>query len=202
MEKTQFNDNQFENLYGDYSQYLYWNVYRNRFIYKIIHKLKVNKILDVGSGRGIVTDFLFKKNIQIQGVELGDSKPILNATVSIQYNMDVFNLDKNLPIKTISLFDVIEHLEHPIEFIKKLKLHFNHLENILITVPARNEIWSSFDEFYGHYKRYTLEDFKILEQELNGKILYKQYFFQILYYLICLNKTLNKNKRKTNLAIV
>ena len=27
---------------------------------------------------------------------------------------------------------------------------------VLITVPARQEVWSNYDEYYGHYRRYDL----------------------------------------------
>ena len=146
--KTQFSNDQYEKIYDDTMQFHYWNLYRNNFILTQIKKFNLDNILDVGSGRGIVTNYLYTKNITIQGVELGDTTSIIKGLVApISFNTDVFTLDKNLPISTITLFDVIEHLEHPIDFINRLILHFNNLKTILITVPARQELWTNFDEF-------------------------------------------------------
>ena len=57
-------------------------------------------------------------------------------------------------VRTILLLDVIEHLEDPVAFLAELRSHFPALRHLLLTVPARQELFSNYDEFNGHFRRY------------------------------------------------
>ena len=193
---TSFNDQLFNDVYDDNFRFHCWQLYRNNFIYSKIIEFNLNNILDIGCGRGFVTDYLYKKNIIIQGIELGNTTPIKNATVKIDFGKDFLELDKNLNINTVTLFDVIEHIAQPIDFIKSIIDHFKNLQYVFISVPANNELWTNWDEINGHYKRYSLNDLDEHQEFLNCKIIEKQYFFHSLYYLMYLHKIFIK-KRKT-----
>ena len=52
------------------------------------------------------------------------------------------------------LLDVIEHIEDPGEFLRGLLDALPAVETILVAVPAREELWSNYDEHYGHFRRY------------------------------------------------
>ncbi|NND69789.1 MAG: hypothetical protein HKN19_19520, partial [Halioglobus sp.] len=84
----------------------------------------------------------------------------------------------------ILLLDVIEHLPDPVAFLASLQEAYPDLENVIVTVPARRELWSHYDEFFGHYRRYTLsmldEHGKALGwgQERGG------YFFRLPYIVM------------------
>lgn len=192
---TEFNDNQFKSIYDESMRFHYWNLYRNDIIIKFLKSKNIDNILDIGCGRGLVSDFLYKKGLNIQGVELGDATPLSNTSVSIQYKKNALELDPNLNIKSITLFDVIEHIENPITFLNQLISHFNKLENIVLTVPSRMEIWSVFDEFNGHFKRYHLSELNSDFNNCQATIIESRYFFHGLYWLMLLNAKFFGNKR-------
>jgi hypothetical protein len=83
--------------------------------------------------------------------------------------------------EVILLLDVIEHLPDPKSFIKELLLSFPNVSKVLVTVPAGPKIWSNYDEFYGHYRRYNLTMLTQLEESLGACSIVKNYFFHLPY---------------------
>ena len=196
MMKTEFNTEQFSNAYADGMENSYWNLARKRIILKYLKKYNLSNILDVGCGRGIVTSYLYSTGIKITGVDLGDSSRVDNSTLTIYYNTDATKLEEKVrtSIETISLFDVIEHISDPVGFIKNLTQHFPNLKNLVITIPARKELWSNFDDYYGHFRRYDLQMIKKELEDSGFNLAFSRYFFHILYFLIRLNNLLVKNR--------
>jgi SAM-dependent methyltransferase len=194
--KTEFNKDQFSNAYADGMEDSYWNLARKRIIFKFIKKYKLSNILDVGCGRGIVTSYLYHAGVQITGVDLGDSSRVDKTNLTIYYNTDATKLPEQLRagVDTISLFDVIEHISGPVGFIKNLTQNFPNLKNLIITVPARKELWSNFDDYYGHFRRYDLQMLKKEIEDSGFTLIFSRYFFHILYFLIRINNLLIKNR--------
>ena len=82
-----------------------------------------------------------------------------------------------MSIEAISLFDVIEHIEYPIEFLNGLIAHFVNVKYIIITIPAEVELWTNFDVFYGHFKRYNFKSIDMDFKKCSANIIYKKKFF-------------------------
>lgn len=198
--ETQFNDKQYSFIYPDGCENSYWNVARNKIILDCVKQHKINNIIDIGCGRGIVTSFLHNNNIDISGVELGNTTPISNSNVSILFNTDATSLssEQTNRFKTISFFDVIEHIEDPVTFIKNILNYFPTVNTIILTVPARMELWTNYDDFNGHFKRYSLHEVK---KELNkcGFIIKEnKYFFHLLYFAIWFSRIFQNRKIRFN----
>lgn len=182
---TEFNKDQFESIYPPGIENHYWNSAKNRIVAYSLRKHKATAdILEVGCGKGVVVKYLLSKGFKVRGVELAEVpiEPELNK--KIRSSTDVFSLDLNeyKSVDTILLCDVIEHLEFPNEFLQKLKQKFPLLKRFLITVPARQEIFSNYDTFNGHYRRYEiktlLNDFK----NLHSKVKLISYAYHTLYF--------------------
>jgi SAM-dependent methyltransferase len=193
---TEFNREQFSQAYSDGIEGSYWNIARKKIIRRYIRKHKLNSILDVGCGRGIVTSYLHKAGLQITGADLGAPSPADLGSLKIYYNTDALELPEDFrnTINTITLFDVIEHVENPVSFIKSLSLKYPNLKNLVITVPARKELWTNFDDYYGHFRRYTLQTLSKEIEDSGFEITFSRYFFHILYILIRLNNLLVKQR--------
>jgi hypothetical protein len=79
------------------------------------------------------------------------------------------------------LLDVIEHLENPETFITGLVYKFPRLKRFIITVPACNELFSNYDEFNGHYRRYDKEMLLNEFKNIKFRKIEVSYFFHLLY---------------------
>jgi len=192
---TEFTKDIYETSYPPGIEKDFWNIARNKLIVNVIRKLRAPKILDIGCGRGIVTVCIQDAGYDIKGVELGIVTPI-NETIQIYYNTDAIDLPKNIrdEITVITLFDVIEHIEKPDEFLKNILSYYPNVNTIVTTVPARKELWSNYDENYGHFRRYTLSSIEDCMQASNCTVTYKQYFFHLLYIMLYITKLRGKRR--------
>ncbi|RYE23643.1 MAG: methyltransferase domain-containing protein [Sphingobacteriales bacterium] len=195
---TEFDNDEFSKAYPDGIQNDFWNTARNKVIHHYLNKYKLDNILDVGCGRGIVTGYLQQRGKHIMGVELGVTRPITSG-LTIHYNTDAVTLPlaTREGIRTIMLLDVIEHIEQPVDFMKHLLQAFPKLTHVLITVPARTELWSNYDDYYGHFRRYDLEMMQQTIASLNMEVLTNTYFFHSLYPMFMLNNKVKKERNTT-----
>ncbi len=136
-DETAFTDEEFDGIYPAGIEHNFWHTCRNRFILKGLSPHLT--YMDVGSGRGIVTDYLYKRGIAIEGAELGDSNPMPNTTVPIHYKTDATELPltKRLQVQALTFFDVIEHIEQPIPFLESILAAYPNVTELVFTVPAR-----------------------------------------------------------------
>jgi SAM-dependent methyltransferase len=179
----------------------FWNVARNALVFKYLQRVLSNDdlVVDVGCGSGIFLSYARSRGINIRGVEKGAAplKPGLEA--AIDTGTDLFELDDSVKqkIRVVLLLDVLEHIEKRQDFLQQIYSQLPNCEYLLITVPARQEIWSNFDSFWGHHLRYSRP---VLMRELNAghftptKI---AYFFHWVYLVSLLLKGLG-GKRKTS----
>jgi hypothetical protein len=79
------------------------------------------------------------------------------------------------------LLDVLEHVPQPAAFVTLLANAFPHCQHVLITVPARQELWSNYDRYYGHYRRYDLSSGPRLFPSELFELMSARYAFRLLY---------------------
>lgn len=203
--KTEYSEDQFHTNYPDGVENHWWNLARNRVIDRIVTGIGGSegaKILDVGCGRGIVVGYLRNHGIDCTGVEVGDARPMAAAEGRVRSGISALALpmEERMTYDAILLLDVIEHLPEPVQFMQSLVHAFPKLSHMIVTVPARQELWSNYDEHYGHYRRYSLHDLENLAGELRADVVDKRYFFHSVYPLALLGAKLGR-KREVNIAV-
>jgi len=184
MSGTAFSKEQYNRIYPDGIGNHYWNHARNRIIRRFLqrHGLTGGRIMEIGCGRGLVLDFLRKRKFQCFGVELGDADPVPACRDFIYTNTNAFELPSEIcqDIDTVLLLDVLEHLEDPAAFIGEIRRKYSAARHLVVTVPARQELWTNYDTFNRHFRRYNLAELKALAGE--GKRMREAcYFNHILY---------------------
>jgi hypothetical protein len=197
MGNSAFSQEQFNSIYPEGIENHYWNHARNRIIRKLLRKNQISggKILEIGCGKGVVVEYLRDQKIDCHGVELADVKVPLSLAPFISASTNAFDLPQDLreSFDTIMILDVLEHLENPEDFVNTILSSFINIAHIVVTVPARQELWTNYDTFNGHYRRYSLRDIvslnvEKLEAESAG------YFNHILYPFFLLIARLIKNR--------
>lgn len=181
----------------------FWFKHRNNCIVAVINNFPPpGIILDVGGGNGFASLEIKKNGYEVAILEPGING-ILNAKKRglkklICSNFNEIDLYPN-SIPAIAIFDVLEHIEDDVEFLKKIQKSLVTGGKLYITVPAYNWLWSDEDNEAGHFRRYTINLLKSKIKQIGLKIEYSTYIFSILPVPIFLFRVLqSKLKLKQN----
>lgn len=115
------------------------------------------RILDVGCGTGGMFPMLS---------ELGQTEGADGSPDAIRFATERFpglvvheaRMPEMMPAGTwdvITAFDVVEHLDQPVESLSALRDHLTPTGQVVVTVPAYAFLWSHHDEVHHHKRRYT-----------------------------------------------
>ncbi|MEI7542779.1 MAG: class I SAM-dependent methyltransferase [bacterium] len=173
----------------------FWFKHRNNCIIEVVNRFcgKNDVFFDVGGGNGYVSKGLQSAGIETVLVEPGISG-VINAKKRGVNNIicsTVQNIDfKGERINAVGLFDVIEHVEDDIAFIKSLYECTEKNGYIFITTPAYKLLWSDEDIEAGHFRRYTLKSLKLKLDLVGYEEVYSTYIFGFLLLPILLMRTI------------
>ena len=134
-----------------------WAVHRSNLILDTLKRLKINFLLEVGSGDGNVAIPLYREGFGIIAIEPLESGAIVTSKEGLRTYLGTLSSMKfpENSIEAIGLFDVIEHLENPDELLQEVFRVLKPGGWLLITVPAHDWLFSDFDESIGHFRRYS-----------------------------------------------
>jgi hypothetical protein len=187
----------------------FWFEHRNKCVYEAFKKFSPssNLFFDIGGGNGFVAKYLENKNIETVLIEPGLSGCI-NAKKRGLKNIVCATLQdakiKTNSIPNIGLFDVVEHIEDDLGFLKMIHEYTQPNGLVFITVPAYNFLWSNEDVDAGHYRRYTIKTISECLIKAGFKIEYQSYLFSPLPLPIFMSRSLPSklgfNKKSDDLS--
>lgn len=185
----------------------FWCLARNRIISRQLRCLPdfdaTMPIFDVGCGRGFTIAHLVRNGYTCHGSDLSDYSPAHpDAAGRAFYNIDLAQLPEGIRKETrvILILDVLEHLPSPETLLRSLREVFPAAKWLVVTVPARSELWSNYDEYYGHYCRYSSRSLVHMLESAGVKVRSWRYFFHGLYVPALLAKML-KGGRSTAVEV-
>lgn len=174
----------------------FWFRHRNNCIASIIKSYPPennNTIFDIGGGNGFVSLGLVKSGFNVALVEPGVTgasnakKRGLSNVICATITAAKFN-DHSLP--AVGLFDVIEHIEDDLAFLKSVRKLMKRNARLYVTVPSYSFLWSAEDVFAGHFRRYSLDSILNVLQLAGFQVEFSSYIFRFLPVPIFLLRTL------------
>lgn len=173
----------------------FWFGHRNNCITAAVkaYPPKNRKIFDIGGGNGFVSLGLIKAGFDVALVEPGP-KGCFNAKRRgvedvICATTDDARFHKN-SLPAVGLFDVIEHIEDDLAFLRSLRELTEKGGYLYATVPAYSFLWSQEDVTAGHFRRYTLKSISRLLASAGFETEYATYIFRFLPLPIALLRAL------------
>jgi hypothetical protein len=168
----------------------FWFKNRNGVIFEVLKKLSIkDSFIDIGGGNGLQAYFVQKKfpEVKVCLVEPGYSGCLFAKKRGVKYVYNCLFNDfdfKNFNSEIVGLFDVVEHIEDDVDFLKRLSSNLSRGNKIVVTVPSYNWLWSDLDDYGGHYRRYNKKMIYSLAKESGLRVCYFSYFFSYLIPLI------------------
>jgi hypothetical protein len=184
-ETTALSEGQYDDAYPPGIERHFWHVARNATIATELARCGMDRLplLEIGCGRGIIVDYLKTRGLDCIGCDPATPKVEARLAASVFTGTDFRDLpaERRRGIRGALLCDVIEHIAEQGELLREVVRGLPALTHVLVTVPARSELWSDWDVHYGHFRRY---DRRMLALEIEGaglELLSMRYFLHALY---------------------
>ena len=185
MPSSAYTAEQYRRNFPDGYENHYWPLARNMIVARRLRAFfdPGDVLLDVGCGRGIVLAYLRARGWDCHGCDISTPPLLPGCEPFVTVAAQAVDLPKEARERTNGLLfcDLIEHLEDPAHVLGACRDTFPRLRRVLATVPARRELWSNYDECYGHYKRYDLAATRSLFEDAGYTVLHLAYFFHAIY---------------------
>ena len=174
---------QFQDNYAPGMERHWWSRSRANIICRSLSRFYGDTILDVGCGPGIVVRHLREAGYECFGCDLGTPKLLSEVRDAVWTGTEAAALSQGFrsSVGVVLLLDVLEHLPDPTEFLLDLLAAFPNLKSVIVTVPARQELWSAWDRHFGHYRRYNRRSLFSLCKASGLRPLTLRYFFHAIY---------------------
>jgi SAM-dependent methyltransferase len=187
--ETAFTHEQFAEVYPDGIENHYWYVARNGMVSDTIRWIErrqqrpIGKMLEIGCGRGIVVDHLRRRGRDCCGAELSPVSVPDAMKDHVWPATDCLDLPEYFrrEVELILLLDVIEHIEDSVDFLAGIRQAYPNCRWLIISVPARMELWSNFDKAYGHFRRYDRDLLRRELKQAGAELVCSRYRFVLLY---------------------
>jgi len=162
----------------------------------------VGPFLEIGCGRGDVSAHLARRGWQGMAIDFSDTA-IREARASLAQYPGVTVREQALSdvtgtFNTILLWDVLEHIEDDAGALRTIERLLSPDGRLLIAVPSNPREWRWDDDFYGHHRRYTVDD---LSRRLSAVGLAPEAFWDFTYPVFwAMRRAYTRLKRAAPLA--
>jgi SAM-dependent methyltransferase len=137
---------------------------RTYLIARVMRRLRPAHLLDIGCGRGYVTEIAARYAARITATDLapdaveetaGRLAWHPNASARVENALTLEWPSRGERVDTILLSEVLEHLEDDRGTLSACASLLSPGGHLVLTVPANPRLWTSWDDLAGHLRRYT-----------------------------------------------
>ncbi|MFO1492675.1 MAG: class I SAM-dependent methyltransferase [Kiritimatiellia bacterium] len=174
----------------------FWFKHRTQCIARLVQRYPPRDngaVFDIGGGNGVVAMGLLASGLEVVLVEPGRTgaanaqrrgmKNIVQATTET-----AGFLPRSFP--AAGLFDVLEHIEDDLMFLKSLRNLMMPQGRLYLTVPAFALLWSEEDDLAGHFRRYSMRQLRRTLVASGFEVEFETYLFRFLPLPIFFLRTL------------
>jgi SAM-dependent methyltransferase len=178
-------------LFFEFEDSSFWFRHRNEVILSLVGLFRPSgTLIDVGGGNGFQALKLQDFHSRTLLLEPGENgclnarkrgvKNIVNST------LQALQLKTGVVKGGLAFFDVLEHLDEPVEILTESFRILSGDGLIYVSVPAFDILWSHEDIYARHKRRYNLEGLKAELISVGFKVEFISYYFAPLFLPIFL----------------
>ena len=169
----------------------FWFRARNKLIIWGLKKYfpHMKNFLEIGCGTGFVLSAIENSfsDLDLYGSEiftagLGYAKERV-AKVNL-FQMDARNIPFREEFDVIGIFDVLEHIEQDTKVLEMIYRALKPGGGVIVTVPQHRFLWSKYDEFSRHIRRYSRKELILKVKSAGFKIILVTSFVSLLLPLV------------------
>lgn len=139
---------------------------------------KVTKVVDVGAGSAFFSEFLSRVFVNSNFYCIDSN--YVDEIKTLTPRIFLLRQDLGTGADLLLFMDVLEHVEDDLGLLNQYVSTASVGAKVLITVPAHMALWSSHDEFLGHFRRYRRSEVNDLVRQVGLEIEETRYLFSSL----------------------
>lgn len=157
----------------------------HRWLFKKINSYLGQRVLEIGMGDGTYTEFIRDKELVV-GIDIADDcldfckKRFVGKNNIKCLSLDLLTGDlsdiKYQKLDSAFCFNVLEHVEKDVDFLKKIKELIVDGGQVAIIVPAMGSLYGKMDALAGHFRRYNKNKMISSAKQAGWQIVKLEYF--------------------------
>ena len=160
----------------------WWHVAKRQLVIRLLEKYcpAPGRLVEggIGSGRNLVE--FNERGYDVTGFDLMPESVKHVRDRGIR-DVRVHDLGQPWPVeesslRAVVLLDVLEHVEDPTQVLRHAHAALETDGAVIITVPAHPWLYSRWDEQLGHYRRYTVRQFRQHATEAGFRVSWLNYW--------------------------
>ena len=155
----------------------------SRLLDEMLDGARNPRILDVGCGTGATMGFLERYG-EVTGVDISPQAVKFcqcqgRARLCLADGGHLPFVDGSFDL--VTALDLLEHLEQESVGLREMSRVLKNEGRLVVVVPAFAFLWSDFDKFSGHYRRYTSSELRDKVERAGFEITRLSYFNTLLF---------------------
>ena len=173
----------------------FWHRVRFRLVSRAARRAGVTTLLDFGAGSGQLGDWVRTRPTPIRYL-FEESSAVLDAALVGRFGEQSRSAPDALIRSTtmVTMLDVLEHIDDDSAALRQLRARMEPGTQLLITVPAFQWAFTSWDTALGHHRRYSRRRLRAVAEAAGFEVHSAAYLFPELLPLVVLRK-LRRNSR-------
>lgn len=167
----------------------FWHRVRFRLVHQAAARSGADTVLDIGAGSGQLGDWLARSSRPLH-YRFEEASPVLDAALAAHFGAERRgDPTARIPATTIvTMLDVLEHIEDDLGVLRGIQQRMAPGAQLLLTVPAFQWAFTSWDTSLGHHRRYSRPQIRTLAGAAGFRVDHCAYLFPELLPLVAVRK--------------
>ena len=173
----------------DPSAHTFWHWVRFDLVAETANDRRATQVLDIGAGSGMLGDWMAT---HVPGVRyrFEELSPVLDAALAAHFGPEArHDPAKAIGVDTVvTMLDVVEHIEDDLGALTHLAARMDPGSTLVLTVPALQWAFSSWDVELGHHRRYSRRQVRTLLEGAGFEVQSTAYLFPEMLVMLPVRK--------------